>query len=487
MYLFIYVYVYIGSLCVIDSIPRYSFSIKDQQILFDFSVLVAKLIEEKDGKRSEHQQLQHEHQQLQHEHCKITTTGIETEFKKDIDRNYCNDIYSNNDIRNEVRKTSVCTADIHSVSQTTHALPQQCDDSGKKRSDEVKFVNIPMSTSDSNDDISTNSILQSDYEYEDNKQKHIQMDILQLFVRSYSLNDVSSYFKLVSLSTVTSSSIIDADTDYNTRLATAYLSSLLYIGSDTLEQFKDRSLSIKLSKQIIPWLQIESSKYNNIHAHFNLGFFLYWNIGVSDSYIGCTSDQSKAISLFHLAAEQGHVVAMHELGVCYQFGFGTNCNLNESFRYYKLSADLHYAPSIYDLACCYSTGQGVHKNTSIEVKCLQLAASMHYVRGLYALGQLYEEGSEEVSKDLSRAFACYRLASQQNYRYAILKMLCFSADYPAVYLCEVRWERRRRALWLTSFLARNNNNNNSCNINSNNRNILSAVSTDIAREIVRFL
>lgn len=77
-------------------------------------------------------------------------------------------------------------------------------------------------------------------------------------------------------------------------------------------------------------------------AQYDLGFY-YHDLGSDyeneESEQNRAAHREKAVALFKLAADQGHMPAQVALGHCYEHGIGVSKNLIETARFYKLAAE----------------------------------------------------------------------------------------------------------------------------------------------------
>src|SRR5579862_4517359 len=99
----------------------------------------------------------------------------------------------------------------------------------------------------------------------------------------------------------------------------------------------------KLSKYILDYLKNNninpqelynylSNNQNNSDSIFLLGYFNYLGIKTS-------KDRKKSFNLFRDASKQNHVLAQYYVGLCYEFGHGTDKNEKLAFEYYEKVSD----------------------------------------------------------------------------------------------------------------------------------------------------
>ena len=73
----------------------------------------------------------------------------------------------------------------------------------------------------------------------------------------------------------------------------------------------------------------------------------------NDGTGGLPKDKAQACQLFSEAADQGHVLAMHNAGYCYQVGVGVAKNLIKAVHYYTKASEAGNARSQHNLAMTY--------------------------------------------------------------------------------------------------------------------------------------
>lgn len=66
-----------------------------------------------------------------------------------------------------------------------------------------------------------------------------------------------------------------------------------------------------------------------------------------------------AVEWYLKLANQGHVVAQYNLGVCYQNGIGKEKNFTKAFFWFLKAAHQGYAQAQYNVALYYENGVGV--------------------------------------------------------------------------------------------------------------------------------
>lgn len=95
---------------------------------------------------------------------------------------------------------------------------------------------------------------------------------------------------------------------------------------------------------------------------------------------GMTPENIRAFNLFFRAATAGHAEAELELGTCFTFGIGVECNCEEGFRWLRSAAHKRNINAQFMLGLCYSLGKGVPQDYRHSYIWFRLASD----RGLEA-------------------------------------------------------------------------------------------------------
>ena len=82
----------------------------------------------------------------------------------------------------------------------------------------------------------------------------------------------------------------------------------------------------------------------------------------------------KAVDLFSLLAEQGHIEAQYFLALCYENGEGVPVDQEEAVKWYHKAAEQGNASAQWSLGICYENGQGVPVDEKEAVKWYRKAA-----------------------------------------------------------------------------------------------------------------
>lgn len=144
----------------------------------------------------------------------------------------------------------------------------------------------------------------------------------------------------------------------------------------------------KASKLGIAWLKAAFRIGNDVDAAHDIA--LIYEYG----HHGVAVDVVAAAEWFKEAAENGHVEAMAELGLCYELGCGLAQNDEEALDWYTQAANLGHVTSKYSVGEAFEEARGVPQ--SDEEACLW------YYRAALA-------GDEDSKKSLRRLYDIARI------------------------------------------------------------------------------
>jgi hypothetical protein len=91
------------------------------------------------------------------------------------------------------------------------------------------------------------------------------------------------------------------------------------------------------------------------------------------NWISQWQDFDKAFMLFSNAAKQKDPEALCRLGLCFEYGLGTEQKHQEAVKHYQLAIKGEYASAYVELSCCYALGQGVPQSDDQAMKMLEKA------------------------------------------------------------------------------------------------------------------
>lgn len=96
----------------------------------------------------------------------------------------------------------------------------------------------------------------------------------------------------------------------------------------------------------------------------NMKPYIWYHLGRLYNFgYGTDQDYSEAFKWFEKAALSGNGYAQYSLGRLYYYGNGVAQNYEKAFEYYKLSADQDNAYACYETAKMFRDGKGIGKNT----------------------------------------------------------------------------------------------------------------------------
>ncbi|GBB89299.1 hypothetical protein RclHR1_00160015 [Rhizophagus clarus] len=147
---------------------------------------------------------------------------------------------------------------------------------------------------------------------------------------------------------------------------------------------------------------------------FKLGAYLYKRITGK-------KDLKMAAHWYEKAANNGHLVAMFNLGNIYRYGIGVNKNRQKAFGLFKLAAEGELSNGIAMLGYCYEHGIGINIDKKEAVGLYQKAADLGLDVAQYNLASMYEKGVG-IEKDLDKAIYWYTQSAKQGYQYAQKKL-----------------------------------------------------------------
>ena len=111
-------------------------------------------------------------------------------------------------------------------------------------------------------------------------------------------------------------------------------------------------------------------------------------------------------------AESGDRDAQNNLGLCFQFGYGTKQDYSQAMIWFRHSADSGVATAQFNVGGLYFEGNGVEKDLNIAIEWYTKAAEQREELALIQLGHIYQKGLG-VDIDLKRAFLLYLIAYKQ--------------------------------------------------------------------------
>jgi len=130
---------------------------------------------------------------------------------------------------------------------------------------------------------------------------------------------------------------VNPDDDRSSQALAQYWVALMYEQGSGVERSHEKALQ---------FLQMAANN-GNYPAEYDLA--VLYNEGKG----GITMDKTHACELFEKAAEQGHVMAMHNIGSCYQVGSGGKKDEGKAIAYYTKAAEAGSARSQHNLGILF--------------------------------------------------------------------------------------------------------------------------------------
>jgi len=123
------------------------------------------------------------------------------------------------------------------------------------------------------------------------------------------------------------------------------------------------------------------------------------------------ADKKKAFQTWEALSKKGYIRSVFYLGVCYDFGIGTERNHREAYCNYLLAAELGHAEAQYNVYNMLYDGVGVRKNIDEAIEWLKVAALENKDTGaIRDLGFCYFMG-RGMKKNYELAVKYYRIAA----------------------------------------------------------------------------
>lgn len=143
--------------------------------------------------------------------------------------------------------------------------------------------------------------------------------------------------------------------------------------------------------------------------------------------IGTERDMTKAIRLYRMAGELGHIYALHNLAVAYTIGDGVPKDAQKALQYRKKAAEAGSLADMTDLASQYLTGKDVKEDKEEALRLYNEAVAKGYPQAQHNLAFLYASG-DKVPRDPHKAFKLYSQAAEKGYPKAITNLAqCYFA------------------------------------------------------------
>lgn len=125
-----------------------------------------------------------------------------------------------------------------------------------------------------------------------------------------------------------------------------------------------------------------AAEQGHVAAQFNLG--LCYELG-----LGVTSSAEQAVTWYSRAAEKGDADAQFFLGLCHYFGYGVEENEEAAVPLFRKSADQGNADAQLYLGRCYYFGHGLPENERAAALWFHKAAEQGHADAQFDLGRCY--------------------------------------------------------------------------------------------------
>eukprot|EP00123_Amoebidium_parasiticum_P014401 comp22483_c0_seq1/m.33906 comp22483_c0_seq1/g.33906 ORF comp22483_c0_seq1/g.33906 comp22483_c0_seq1/m.33906 type:complete len:778 (-) comp22483_c0_seq1:18-2351(-) len=160
----------------------------------------------------------------------------------------------------------------------------------------------------------------------------------------------------------------------------------------------------------------------HVHALYNLGIASFRGKGRPQSY-------SEAVSWWLRAAAQGHALAEFNLGSCYQQGLGTKRSAADAVYWYALAAAQSNRSAMYNVALILYQNPNLNElYQGLPAVWLHTAARKGHVAAQSLLGRCYEQGHTGlgIKKSRLRAINWHMIAAERCEPYSLCYLaVCF--------------------------------------------------------------
>lgn len=102
------------------------------------------------------------------------------------------------------------------------------------------------------------------------------------------------------------------------------------------------------------------------------------------------------------------------VGICYEYGFGIETNMNEAIKWYRLAAEQNFAQAQHNLGNCYASGDHLPLDNSIAFKWYYKAAELGLAESQNKVGYFYANGIG-VPINTSKCLTWFRKSAAQGF------------------------------------------------------------------------
>jgi len=140
------------------------------------------------------------------------------------------------------------------------------------------------------------------------------------------------------------------------------------------------------------------------------------DLGIAyENGFGITEDKTLALTYYKTAAEEkGNARAQNFVGLVYDHGKGVPEDRELAVKYYHMAAAQGHVRALCNLGVMYGTGLGVTKDMGMALEFYKKSADQGYSQAQYNLGGMYFRG-EGAAKDVEKASQLYKLAADQGH------------------------------------------------------------------------
>lgn len=122
------------------------------------------------------------------------------------------------------------------------------------------------------------------------------------------------------------------------------------------------------------------------------------------------------IANLRLYADNGHIIAQHEMGLRYLEGCGVKKNAPQALVWFKRAADQGHIDAQHKVGVMFLKGYGTIQKPRVAIKFLHKAAENGHVHSQKDLAYLYQNGyGDDIKKDEYLATKWYEIVSKQGY------------------------------------------------------------------------
>lgn len=142
--------------------------------------------------------------------------------------------------------------------------------------------------------------------------------------------------------------------------------------------------------------QLLAAEQGNVGAMLNLGSLYEQGIGTQKNF-------TRALQSYEKAAFAGSADGWYRVGNAFETGLGTTAEMSKAVEAYRKAADLGFTPAQVKLATLYLAGQGLPRDDNAGVNLLNKAATAGNSQASQLLGQISLLGLAGQKKDEAKA------------------------------------------------------------------------------------